>query len=134
MPGSTGRTQDAESTRAPVSTTHNRQTPTGVWLCKWQSVGMAMPFMRAASKTLVPFGTRTDFPSIARSTIPGGAVVVVILWPYSHARDFAGARRSAEANPARTLPFQNMCIDFRTKMLQHRLNRRGGNLAEAADR
>jgi len=40
MPGSTGRTQEAASTRAPVSTTQSRQTPTGVWLCRWQSVGM----------------------------------------------------------------------------------------------
>ena len=49
MPGSTGRTHAAESTRAPVSTTHNRHTPTGVWFCKWHSVGMAMPWTRAAS-------------------------------------------------------------------------------------
>src|SRR5256886_1900388 len=51
MAGSTGRTHDAESTRAPVSTTHKRQTPTGVWFCRWHSVGMLMPFMRSEEHT-----------------------------------------------------------------------------------
>src|SRR5260370_1669732 len=91
MPGSTGRTQEAARTRAPVSTTQSRQTPTGVWFCKWQSVGIETPFMRAASKTLVPSGTRTDWPSSVISAKPGGVVAVVILWANAYALSFAGA-------------------------------------------
>src|SRR5215472_14994911 len=113
MPGSTGRTQDAESTRAPVSTTHRRQTPTGVWFCKWHNVGMLMPFIRAASKTVVPLGTRTDFPSIEMSIIPRGVAEAVILWSYSHALCFSRARRGGKADSARALPLQYVSIDFR---------------------
>src|SRR6266481_6023891 len=36
IPDSTGRTHAADKTRAPVSTKHNRQTPTGVSLCELQ--------------------------------------------------------------------------------------------------
>src|SRR5690242_11575822 len=103
MPGSTGRTQDAESTRAPVSTTHKRHTPTGVWFCRWHNVGIATPFMRAASNTVVPAGTRTDSPSMVISIIPGGVAVVAMLRTDSHALHFPGARRGAETNPAGTL-------------------------------
>src|SRR5689334_12733341 len=133
MPGSTGRTHEAESTRAPVSTTQRRQTPTGVWLCKWHNVGMLMPFMRAASKTVVPLGTRTDFPSMLMSSIPGGVAEVVMSRPNADALSFSRARRGGETNSAGALPFQDVRIDFRAKMLQHGLNRRRSDLAKAAD-
>src|SRR5580704_8945218 len=77
MPGSTGRTHEAVSTRAPVSTTQSRQTPTGVSFCKWQSVGIGVPFVRAASNTLVPTATRTGRPSIVISTSSGNRVIVL---------------------------------------------------------
>src|SRR5215467_5985974 len=95
---------------------------------------MLTPFIRAASKTLVPSGTRTDWPSIVMPTIPGGVAVVVILGSDSNALRFAGSRRGRETDSAWALPFQNMRIDFSAKMLQHGLNRRWGNLAEAANR
>src|SRR5713226_3905523 len=116
MPGSTGRTQEAARTRAPVSTTQRRQTPTGVWFCKWQSVGMLMPFIRAASKTLVPAGTRRDWPSSVMSTRPGGVITAVILWANADALSFAGARSGTEADAAGTLAFQNVRINFCAKM------------------
>src|SRR5712664_3476598 len=134
MPGSTGRTQAAERTRAPVSTTHRRHTPTGVWLCKWQSVGMLMPFIRAASKTLVPAGTRTDWPSMVISIRPGGVVAVVISGANSNALGFAGAGGGSEADSACALAFQNVRVNLGAKMFQDRLNRRGRDLTEAADR
>src|SRR6267142_285985 len=134
MPGSTGRTHEAARTRAPVSTTQRRQTPTGVWFCKWQSVGMLMPFMRAASKTLVPAGTRTDWPSIVTSTRPGGVVAVVISGANSDALCFTGAGGRSEADAAGALAFQNVRVNFGAKMFQDRLNRRGRDLTEAADR
>src|SRR5713226_3910145 len=133
MPGSTGRTQEAASTRAPVSTTQSRQTPTGVWFCRWQSVGMLMPFIRAASKTLVPAGTRTAWPSRVMSTKPGGVVAVVILRANANALGFAGARGGGEADAAGALTFQNVGVDFSPKMFQYGLNRRWHDLAEAAD-
>src|SRR6266849_11165591 len=133
MPGSTARTQEAARTRAPVSTTQRRQTPTGVWFCKWQSVGMLMPFMRAASKTLVPAGTRTDWPSIVMSTRPGGVVAVVISGANSDALCFTGAGGWSETNTAGALAFQNVCVNLGAKMFQHRLNRRGRDLAESTD-
>src|SRR6267378_915477 len=101
MPGSTGRTHEAARTRAPVSTTQRRQTPTGVWFCRWQSVGMLMPFMRAASKTLVPTGTRTGWPSRVMSTKPGGVVAVVILGTNSYALGFARTRCGGETHGLR---------------------------------
>src|SRR6266481_7853907 len=103
MPGSTRRTQEAARTRAPVSTTQSRQTPTGVWFCRWQSVGMLMPFMRAASKTLVPADTRTGWPSRMMSTKPGGVVTVVILGANANALRLASARSGGEADSARAL-------------------------------
>ena len=39
---------------------------------------MGMPFMRAASNTLVPIGTRTGWPSITKSMRPGGVAAMVI--------------------------------------------------------
>src|SRR5882762_6372734 len=134
MPASTGRTQEAARTRAPVSTTQRRQTPTGVWFCRWQSVGTLMPFMRAASKTLVPAGTRTSWPSRVMSTKPGGVVSVVMLRANSYALGFPGVGRRREANSAGALALQNVRVDFWTKMFQYGLNRRRGNLTEAADR
>src|SRR6266850_941408 len=134
MPGSTGRTHEAARTRAPVSTTQRRQTPTGVWFCKWQSVGMLMPFMRAASKTLVPAGTRTDWPSIVMSTRPRGVVAVVISGANSNALGFAGAGGGSETDPAGALAFQNVRVNLGAKMFQDRLNRCGRDLTEAADR
>src|SRR5882762_8936071 len=134
MPGSTGRTQEAARTRAPVSTTQRRQTPTGVWFCRWQSVGIVMPFMRAASKTLVPAGTRTDWPSIVISTRPGGVVAVVISRADSNALRFAGAGGGSEADPAGALAFQHVRVNLGAKMFQNRLNRCGRDLAEATDR
>src|SRR6267143_2218183 len=133
-PGSTGRTQAAVSTRAPVSTTQSRQTPTGVWFCRWQSVGMLTPFIRAASKTLVPAGTRTDWPSIVISTTPGGVAVVVILGADSDALGFSCARSRSEADPAGAFAFQNVRVDFGAKMFQDGLNRRGYDLTEPANR
>src|SRR5712692_772491 len=133
MLGSTGRTQEAASTRAPVSTTQSRQTPTGVWFCRWQSVGMLMPFIRAASKTLVPAGTRTAWPSRTMSTNAGGVVAVVILRANANALGFAGARGGGEADAAGALTFQNVGVDFSAKMFQYGLNWCWHDLAEAAD-
>src|SRR5712692_9494701 len=133
MPGSTGRTQEAARTRAPVSTTQRRQTPTGVWFCRWQSVGMLMPFMRAASKTVVPAGTRTGWPSRVMSTRPGGVVAVLILWADPYALGFTGACRRCETNTAGAIAVQNVSVNFGAKMFQHGLNRRGHDLAETAD-
>ena len=39
---------------------------------------MLMPFMRAASKTVVPLDTRTDLPSMLISIIPGRGAEVVM--------------------------------------------------------
>src|SRR5579885_3327628 len=79
IPGSTGLTHAAARTRAPVSTRHNLQTPTGVSFCRWHDVGIATPFIRAASKTVVPAGTRTVAPSIVSSTI--GVSVLTVAFP-----------------------------------------------------
>ena len=93
-----------------------------------------MPFIRAASKTLVPAGTRTDFPSMVMSTIPAGVEAVVMLGPDSNALCFTTSRCGREANPARALAFQNVCIDFPAKMFQHGLNWSRRNLAKATNR
>src|SRR5216683_2644306 len=95
---------------------------------------MAMPFMRAASKTLVPAGTRTDWPSRLMPTKPGGVVAVVILGANADALGFAGARGGGEADAAGTLALQHVGVDFGAKMFDHGLNRRRVDLAEAADR
>src|SRR6266852_2096073 len=58
---------------------------------------MLIPFMRAASKTLVPAGTRMDWPSIVISTRPGDVVAVVISWANTNALRFAGAAGHAFA-------------------------------------
>src|SRR5437016_348912 len=134
MPGSTGRTQEAARARTPVSTTQRRQTPTGVWFSRWHSVGMLMPFMRAASKTVVPAGTRTGWPSSVMSMRPGGVIAVVILRADSNALGFSGARGSAEADSTGAFALQNVGVNFGVKVFQNGLNRRGRDLAEAADR
>lgn len=64
MPSSAARTQAAASTRPPTSTTQMRQTPTGFSLASWQSTGMSMPASRAASNTVAPAGTVTEWPSM----------------------------------------------------------------------
>jgi hypothetical protein len=64
IPSSAGRTQLAVRTRPPASTTHTRHTPAGVSFCWWHSVGIAIPFMRAASNTVVPAGTETGLESM----------------------------------------------------------------------
>src|SRR6266404_6172223 len=95
---------------------------------------MLMPFMRAASKTRVPTGTRTDWPSIVRSTRPAGVVAVVISGANSNALCFTGAGGRSETDAAGALAFQNVRVNFGAKMFQDRLNRRGRDLTEAADR
>src|SRR5258708_39113536 len=95
---------------------------------------MLMPFMRAASKTLVPAGTRTGWPSRVMSIIPGGVLAVVILRADPDALGFTGACRRCETNSAGALALQNMSVNFSAKMFQHGLNRRGHDLAETADR
>src|SRR6202162_2257148 len=98
IPGSTGRTQDAERTRAPVSTTQRRHTPTGVSFCRWHNVGMEMPDIRAASKTLVPAATDTARPSITRLTSPGGEDTLAIIYSLrrSWTHSLSGALLTAE--------------------------------------
>ena len=155
IPGSTGRTHAADKTRAPVSTRHNLQTPTGVSFCKWQSVGIETPFIRAASKTVVPAGTRIAVPSIVMSTSPVGVAFVAILSslypqcsllsvpsglvflfsrPDPHSIRFTRSCRGAPANSARTLSAQDVRVHLRSKMFQHRLNRRRHNLPKPANR
>src|SRR6266850_1227854 len=95
---------------------------------------MLMPFMRAASNTLVPAGTRTGWPSIVMSTRPGGVAAVVISGADSNALGFSGPRSGCEADSAGALSAQNVHVDFRAKMFQDGLNRSGQDLTEAADR
>ena len=125
MPGSTGRTHDAVSTRAPVSTTQSRHTPTGVSFCKWQSVGIGVPFIRAASNTLVPAATarspvNRDLHKSRRCrrrshnlvSLPCLLCALCELCVKSlpldsrsnpHALRFSRPRRSRKTNPARAL-------------------------------
>src|SRR5260370_35422975 len=95
---------------------------------------MLMPFMRAASKTLVPAGTRTERPSRVMSIIPGGVLAVVILRADPDALGFTGACRRWEANSAGAIAVQNMSVNLSAKMFQHGLNRRWHDLGEAAAR
>src|SRR5579871_443524 len=65
MPSSTLREQAGTNVREPSnSTTHTRQTFTGVRLSRKQSVGVSMPALRAASRMVEPSGTETAPPSI----------------------------------------------------------------------
>src|SRR5258708_11831863 len=93
-----------------------------------------MPFMRAASKTLVPAGTRTVWLARVMSIIPGGVVAVVILRADHEALGFSGGCRRCETNTAGAIAVQNVSVNFGAKMFQHGLNRRGHDLAETADR
>src|SRR6266850_2293640 len=93
-----------------------------------------MPFMRAASKMLVPAGTRIDWPSIVTSTRPGGVEAVVISGANPNALGFAGAGSGSETDPAGALAFQHVCVNFGAKMFEDRLNRRRRDLTEATDR
>src|SRR5882757_2048379 len=95
---------------------------------------MLMPFMRAASKTLVPADTRTGWPSRMMSTKPGGVVTLVILGANTNALRFASPRGGGEADAAGAFALQNVRIDFGAKVFQHGLNRRRHDLAETADR
>src|SRR3954464_9712015 len=69
MPSSHGRTHAAAYTRAPTSTTHMRQTPTGSYRSSWQRTGISMPMSFAACQIVVPSGTVTSRPSIVRLTV-----------------------------------------------------------------
>src|SRR6266481_3615771 len=95
---------------------------------------MLMPFIRAASNMLVPAGTRIGCPSSVMSSIPGGGAAVVMLRANPNALRFASSRCGCETDAAGTLALQNVRVDFSAKMFYHRLNRRGHDLAKAADR
>jgi len=95
---------------------------------------MLMPFMRAASKTLVPAGTRMDWPSIVMSTRLGGVVAVVISGANTNALRFSGAAAGVKQMPLLHWPFKNVRVNLGAKMFQDRLNRCGHDLAEATDR
>src|SRR5260370_5482449 len=94
---------------------------------------MLMPFMRAASKTLVPSDTRTGWPSRMMSTKPGGVVTLVILGANTNALGFASAGRGGETDSARALTLQHVRIHFGAKMFQNRLNGARRDMAETAD-
>jgi hypothetical protein len=68
------------------------------------------------------------------SIIPGGVVAVVILRANAYALRFARAGSRREANSAGALALQNVLVNFGAKVFQNGLNRRGHDLAEAADR
>jgi hypothetical protein len=86
MPFSAGRTHAAASTRPPTSTTHTRQTPTGVSFCAWHSVGIGIPFIRAASNIVVPGSTATCTPSMVSCTWP----VLIKLSPHASDKRLRG--------------------------------------------
>src|SRR5215471_16663898 len=70
IPGSTLREHAGTSMRDPSSsTTHTRQTFTGVRLSRKHKVGVSMPSLRAASRMVAPSGTETGWPSILISII-----------------------------------------------------------------
>src|ERR1700691_4858115 len=70
MSGSTWREQAGTSAREPSSsTTHTRQTLTGVRLSRKQSVGVSIPSFLAASRMVEPSATETGFPSILTSMV-----------------------------------------------------------------
>ena len=72
IPGSTRLEHAGTSTRDPVtSTTHTRQTLTGVKVGRKQSVGMSTPRARHASRMVELPGTVARCPSMTTST--GGA-------------------------------------------------------------
>ncbi len=81
-----------------------------------RSVGMLMPFIRAASNMLVPAGTRIGCPSSVMSIIPGGVAAVVMLRANPNALRFASSRCGCETDAAGTLALQNVRVDFSAKM------------------
>src|SRR5260370_24681472 len=94
---------------------------------------MLMPFMRAASKTLVPADTRTDWPSRMMLTKPGGVVTLVILGANTNALRFASPRSGGEADSARALTLPYEPIHFSAKVFQNGFNRRPPDLASTPD-
>src|SRR5580658_5181197 len=112
---SAGRMQAAVRTRPPASTTQTRQTPTGVSFCWWHKVGIKTPFKRAASKTVVPAGTVTAFPSIVRLTSG-----IFLYFPH-------------RANAVGATMVPNVNFQLFIEMLDHRRNRRVGKLPQTAD-
>src|SRR5712664_1713848 len=68
------------------------------------------------------------------SARPGGVKAVIISGANTHAHGFSGAGGRRETDPAGALAFQNVRVNLGAKMFQHRLNRCGRDLAEAADR
>src|SRR4029079_3212241 len=69
---STGREQAGTSTREPAtSTTHTRQTLTGVKVSRKHRVGTSMPRPRQASRMVAPAATFAGVPSMTTSTGAG---------------------------------------------------------------
>src|SRR5580692_4068113 len=100
---------EAAYTRWPISTTHTRHTPTGFSFCWWLSVGMGMPWVRAASKIVVPCATDTGVPSMINSTsFAAGLMIFSAL---------------TEANPSRTVAANNMVFHHTREMFHHRGDR-----------
>src|SRR3989442_3718795 len=122
MPGSTVRTQAAAKTRAPLtSTVHTRHTPMGVCSCAWQSTGMSMPRVRAASSTVLPEGTSTPRPSMLSSTVPMVIVTLIV--------DSLGHR----AHVGRTVLVHDVRLDLVVEVLDDRPDGRRRDLAQPAD-
>ena len=88
-----GATQEAANTRPPVSTTHSRQTPTGVSFCWWQRVGIAMPFILAlaggtliyiTSNEIIPESHSHGHEGTASSGVVLGFLVTMVLQAVLH--------------------------------------------------
>src|SRR5450432_1566475 len=114
MLGSQGRMQEAAYTLCPTSTTQTRHTPTGLSFCWWHNVGIGIPFMRAASNTVVPAGTLTARPSMVNEISP--------------------ARISAKAHSSRAPSLLHVLFHHIRKMLHHGNNRHRHNLPQTAYR
>src|SRR5918999_1977846 len=84
MPSSHGRTQAGASTRAPMSTTQTRHTPTGSYRSSWHRTGISMPMPFAASQIVVPSATVTSRPSIVRVTVRGSADAGLVIATIGH--------------------------------------------------
>src|SRR5713226_10697579 len=105
MPASTLREHAGTNTRDPSSsTTHTRQTFTGVRVSRVQSVGVSMLSCRQASRMVIPSIACTSWPSMLSSTIRLG-------WPTNTG-----------------LAIEHLQLDHR------RLDRARGGLAQTADR
>src|SRR5438874_7688870 len=112
MLASTWRMQAAWATRAPLtSTAHTRQTATGESLGSWQSTGMSIPSVRAASQMVVPSGTvivRSSMVSVKDdwvSCVCMSAIVGVLvrdppsLWEKARVREHGVAARPNSPHP-----------------------------------